>query len=757
MSRPRSSAADASAWTGAREGGDPRRSAFALLGMLGRRRPIPFVQQLIATECGLACLAMVLRYHGKDVGIDQLRASGGPGRDGLTALNLLDLARDHGLRGRGFRVEMEDLDVLDAGSILHWNFKHFVVFEALARGGVRIVDPAFGRRFVPLEEFRTSFTGVVLALEPESEFRPGGGRRGGTMRFAKEILAQRGVLLHIVVATVLVQLFALSVPLLTGLLVDRVIPGRDLRLLPILTAGFAVVASFSLLSVYLRSRLLLHLRTVLDSRLATGFMSHLVELPYAFFQRRSAGDLMMRLDSNSIVREILSSATLSGLLDGVMVTSYLLLVMLASPALGLFVLGLGLLRLAVFALTRRKQRGLLASYLQTQSNLRGYEVQMLAGIETLKASGTELRAVERWTDLFVRVMNASLEQGRLTSLVESLTSALSVFSPVAVLLYGSHLVLNGDLTLGAMLASSALAVGFLGPLTSLVASAAQLQLVGSYMERIEDVLDTPPEQDRAARHRPASLAGAIQVDGVTFRYAEGAPCVLNDVSLHVEPGQMLAIVGRSGSGKSTLARLMLGLYRPSSGRVLFDGVDLDGLDLRHVRGQVGVVAQRAFLFGSSIRENVALADPGLTHDDVVRAAMLAEIHDAIEAMPLGYDTPISDGGASLSGGERQRIALARALVRRPAILLLDEATSELDAVTEREIHDNLSRMKCTRIVIAHRLSTIVRADRIVVLEDGLVREQGRHDELIARGGLYACMVACQTVEPGVDERTGIPM
>lgn len=717
-----------------------------------RKRTVPFVQQLNGTECGLACLAMVLRYHGKDVAIDRLRGSGGPGRDGLTALSLLEIARAHGLRGRGIRVEMEDLDVLETGSILHWSFQHFVVFERQVRGGVRIADPALGRRFVSLDEFRARFTGVALALEPQADFRPARGRRWHSLRYAREILGQRGVLLHIVVATALVQLFALSVPVLTGLLVDRVIPRQDRSLLLMLTAGFAVVASFSFLSSFLRSRLLLHLRTVLDSRLTTGFMNHLVELPYAFFQRRSAGDLMMRLDSNSVVREILSSATLSGLLDVVMVTSYLLLLVLASLPLAMLVLGLGLLRVAVFALTRRKQKELLTSYLESQAGLRGYEVQMLSGIETLKASGTEHRAVERWTNLFVRVMNSSLEQGRLFSLVESLMSALTAFSPIAILLYGAHLVVGGHLTLGSMLAMTALAGGFLGPLTSLVGTAVQLQLVGSYMERIGDVLDTPPEQDRAVIRRAPSLAGGIEMEGVSFRYDESAPFVVKDVSLRVEPGQMLAIVGRSGSGKSTLAKLMLGLYRPTSGRILFDGEDLDRLDLRSVRSQVGVVPQQAFLFGSSIRNNVALADPDLTYEDIVRAATLAQIHDAIEAMPLGYETPLNDGGASLSGGERQRVALARALVRRPAILLLDEATSELDAVTERRVQEELAALRCTRIVIAHRLSTIVRADRIVVLEEGRIFEQGRHTDLVAREGIYSSLVSSQAVEPGVGDR-----
>jgi ATP-binding cassette, subfamily B, bacterial len=425
------------------------------------------------------------------------------------------------------------------------------------------------------------------------------------------------------------------------------------------------------------------------------------------------------------------------------VSTYLVLLFFLSPSMGALVLGLGLLRVGLFVLTRRRQRDLLSVYLERQAGLRGYEVQMLAGIETLKASGTEHRAAEKWSNRFVDVMNASLDQGRLGSLVESLMTALGAGSPLVLLLYGGHLVLEGELTLGGMLAMVALAAGFLGPLTSLVATALQLQLVGSYLDRIGEVLDTPPEQDRGAMVLAHELRGGVEVEGVSFRYDDASPLVLEDVSLAVEPGRTVAVVGPSGSGKSTLARLMLGLYPPTSGRILFDGEELTHLDLRSVRAQVGVVPQQAYLFGSTIRENIALADPELSLADVIEAARRAHIHDEIEAMSLGYDTRLVDGGVSLSGGQRQRVALARALVRRPAILLLDEATSELDAVTERKIQRSLEAMRCTRVLIAHRLSTVAHADLILVLDEGRVVERGRHEGLLASGGLYAKLVFSQ--------------
>jgi ABC-type methionine transport system ATPase subunit len=303
--------------------------------------------------------------------------------------------------------------------------------------------------------------------------------------------------------------------------------------------------------------------------------------------------------------------------------------------------------------------------------------------------------------------------------------------------------LNGGLSVGDMLALAALSAGFLVPIATLVTTGLQLQLLGSYMQRINDVLDAPTEQqDRHVRRAP-TLSGRIAAEGVSFRYSRLAPLVVEDVSLEVEPGRTLAIVGRSGSGKTTLGRLLLGLYRPEAGRILYDGIDLAELEARSVRSQLGIVTQRPYLFGTSIRENITLTDPSLDLDAVVRAAKLACIDEDIAAIRRGYETLMIDGGASLSGGQRQRVALARALAHSPSILLLDEATSELDALTERIVHNNIAGLGCTAIVIAHRLSTIAGADLILVMERGRIVERGTHQELLALRGRYHELIASQ--------------
>ena len=718
--------------------------ALEKLAFSGRRKRVPFVQQNTASDCGAASLTMVLAYHGKHLRLDDVRKVTGFGRDGADAQALLSAARVFGLRGRGVKVEeVEDLRFLPSGSILHWQFNHFLVFERLTPEGAELVDPAGGRRRVARDELGRSFTGVALAFEPGEDFEPqeGESRRWG--RFFKILREHSAVLQRIVVTSGMVQLFALAVPLLIGALVDRVIPRGDIQLLGILGAGLAVIVGFSFLSTLLRSFLLLYLRTHLDARMTLDFLDHLVDLPYAFFQQRSAGDLIMRMGSNATVREILTSGALSGVLDGLMVTLYLILLLAASPTMGVLVLLLGAFRVTLFLFTRKKTRDLMSRSLQTEARSQSYQVNLLAGIETLKAAGAEHRSVEQWSHLYVDVLNISLSRGRLQAWVDSTLTALGTASPLVVLVWGGVQVLQGQLTLGTMLALNALAAGFLTPLSTLISNAFQFQLLGSYMDRLEDVLETPREQDPATVKPAPRLKGGIRLENVSFRYGPMAPLAVQDVSIDISPGRFVALVGRSGAGKSTLASLLVGLYSPTDGRILFDGLDLKELELRSVRRQVGVVPQHPYLFGTSLRANITLSDPTLPLARAVEAAKLAHIHDDVIQMPMGYETILADGGASLSGGQRQRIALARALVHRPAILLLDEATSSLDTRTERAIQGELEALRATRIVIAHRLSTIREADLILVMDEGRLVEQGRHEDLLALGGVYASLVAAQ--------------
>jgi ABC-type bacteriocin/lantibiotic exporter with double-glycine peptidase domain len=532
-------------------------------------------------------------------------------------------------------------------------------------------------------------------------------------------------------------------PLFTGLLVDRVLPRPAVDVMTILGIGIAAFLLAQLVAGYLRAVLLVHLQARLDAQLMLGLFERVLSLPLLFFQQRTSGDLLMRLGSSTSIREMLTNQTLASVLDGGLVLGYLAILLVWDPCYGLVVVGIGALQVALMLGTSRRLQGLVGSELAAQAQTQSYLIEALKGIAALKASGAEQRAFDRWARLYARQLRVSVQRSHLAGVVDTVTTTLRTFSPLILLWIGVQRVLDGGLSLGTMLALNALAASFLAPLASIVSSGQQLQLAGAHLDRLADVLEAEPEQDSRSVRPAPRLTGRIELKQVSFRYGPSAPFVLRDVSLKIEPGQKVALVGRSGSGKSTLAMLLLGLYLPTNGEILYDGVPLQTLDLRTLRSQLGVVLQDPLLFSASIRQNVAFNDSSLPLDQVEQAARLAAIHDEIARMGMGYETLLAEGGAGLSGGQRQRLSIARALAHQPAILLLDEATSHLDVVTERVLDQQLSNLRSTRIVIAHRLSTVQNADLIVVVADGAVVEQGTHQGLLALGGHYAALLSGQ--------------
>ena len=710
-----------------------------------RRRAIPYIAQAEMADCGAAALAMALGYHGRHVSLAEMHEATGTGRDGVDALRLAEAASSYGLRARGVATELDDLRVLPRGTVLHWGAAHFVVLDSASRRGVTVVDPAAGRYRIGWQAVDDLYSGVAIMLEPTDTFAAGGRRVPGALHHARRMLVHSSGIGKVLATSVVVRLMVLAVPVLTGVIVDRVVPANDSHLLKVLAAVMVALIGYSMVATFLRAHLLLRLRSRLDVNMTLGFLEHLVDLPYAFFLKRSSGDLMMRLRSNATVREILTSGTIAALLDGVLATLYLVAIFVLSPLLGFLVTVLAAAQVTVLLLARRRNIHLMGESLATEAKSQSYAYEMFSAVETLKAAGAERRAVSHWTNLFVAELNVSLRRGRLSAAVETAMHGMALLSPIAVLLVGAHLVGSGQLSLGTMLALAALSTAFLEPLATLVATALQVQLLGSYLARLDDVLSTPTETaGRELRHAP-QLNGAVRAEQLTFQYTSHGPPAIDRVDLEVSPGQVLAIVGRSGSGKSTLGRLLLGLYQPSSGRVVLDGIDLASLHPRSVRSQIGVVTQDPYIFGLSIRDNLSLGDPGLPLDRLQTAAELACVADDIDAMPMGWDTQLVDAGASLSGGQRQRLALARALAPQPRILLLDEATSNLDTVTEAKVHANIAQLGCTVIMIAHRLATVIDADRIVVMDAGRVVEVGCHRELLAASGHYAQLVAGQLV------------
>ncbi len=708
---------------------------------------VPVILQMTPNECGAACLAMVLTYYGHQTTVSECRRYLASGRDGVTARAIAQAGRDLGLRVSAYSLEPESLAEVRCPAIVHWEFNHFLVLEQWTPDDVKVIDPAVGRRRLSAEEFSDGFTGVVLTLEPSAAFvRRKSGNKLSWRGYLTEILdapGARGLVTQILIASGLLQLSGLVFPLFTMVLVDTILPAQDVGMLTVLGIGMLVLVLSQTVLGFLRSSLGLFLEARLDVEVMLGFFEHTLLLPFRFFQERTSGDLLMRLGSIAIIRDVLTGQLVSAVLDGSLVLIYLVILLIWWPLFGLVTLLFGCVQILLLWASNRRLYELTERDLAAQAESQSYLVEALTGVATIKASATEDRAMDHWSNLFFKQLNISLKRSHLSNLVESGQDLIGALAPVALLWLGGLWVLDGRMSLGAMLAVTTLAISFLIPLTSLAASGQQLHLIGAHLERIADVLRSKPEQDVSLVEKAPPLAGRIELHKAAFRYHNDAPWAVRDVSVDIAPGQKVAIVGPTGSGKSTLAMLLLGLYPLQEGEIRLDGLSLTELNLRSVRGQFGVVLQDPALFSGSIRHNISMHDPERSLEDIETAARLAAIDHEIAAMPMGYETLIAEGGLDLSGGQRQRLALARAVAHRPAILLLDEATSNLDAVTEAVVDANLSALACTRIVIAHRLSTVRNADQILVMQEGEIVERGTHESLLALGGVYALLVRDQ--------------
>lgn len=701
-------------------------------------------------ECGAACLAMILCYYGRKTSISEVSTHCDIGRDGLSALSIVKAARSYGMRVRAISLPRNDFRFVRLPAIIHWEFNHFVVVERWSSRYVDIVDPAAGRRRLSAEEFDAGFTGIAIMLEPGTQFDRKTMQRKITLRgFLIQYIHQTPLtLLQILGASLFLQAIGLMSPLLSKFLIDDVLPYKQASIMTMLAVGMILIILSQIVTSLLREWLLAYLRARLDTHMMVNFFEHLLTLPYSFFQKRSSGDLLTRLSSNTVIRDTLSSQLISTILDMSTVVTYLCILFWQSRAFGLLTIAIGTVDAILLLSTTRPIRELMNRELAAQGKAQGYTAEALAGMATIKAAGAEQRALERWSNLFFDQLNISIRRSYISAIIGAAISTLRSFSSLALLWLGATQVLNGSISIGTMFALNTLATSFLSPLSSLVSSGQQLQLIHSHLERIADVTETEPEQNIQTVQQPPKLSGSIQLSQVSFRYAPDTPLILHSINLIIHAGQKIAIVGRTGSGKSTLGKLLLGLYLPTEGLISYDGIPLQMMNYQEVRRQFGVVMQDSSVFSGSVLQNITLNNPDMGVEQAAQAAEMAAIHDDIIQMPMGYETFVSEGGSALSGGQRQRLSLARALASSPAILLLDEATSHLDVITEQKVDRSLQRLACTQIIIAHRLSTIRNADLILVLDQGVIVEQGAHRELMARNGYYARLMQQQQLENG---------
>lgn len=700
------------------------------------KRHVPLRMQQTQTDCGAACLAMVLSALGRRTSLAEVWRHLPENSDGATLRELITAAVSFGLRLRAFRLTADQIGALPAPVIAHWEQDHFVVVESVDRRGVVVVDPAFGRLRLTHERFTEGYSGTVLVPDvPErlTSAETDSSSARAVLSLLAGALSERKVVVAVILATAGVQLFGLAVPLFTKLVVDGSAVGPGALGL---AAAFAVIAH--LLVSRARSFLLIRLQTGMAAHLMRRLVGHVLALPYSFFQRRTSGDLLTRLSAISGIRDMIAERSLALAFDLLTAVTYLIALLAVAPRIAALTIAVAAVQATVVAWYAKPSVQLAYAALHATSATQTNLIESLSGIELLKASGTEDSAFDRWQARYQRELETGARRDRKVVAVQSLTDALQLALSLGLLVVIST-QLSGTASLGELMALAALAGSAIAPMASLLGTLQQIHLAFAHLDRVADLLAATPEPTGTLR---PTLRGQVTVRSVSAGYDPRFP-VLRDVTLRIRPGARLAIVGGSGSGKTTLGRVLLGLIEPFDGEVAFDDIPLHQFDPRHLRRQVGVVTQQPHLFSGTVAEAIAFGDDSIERAAIERAAQMAEIHDEIIAMPLGYGTHIGEGGGRLSGGQRQRLALARALAREPRILLLDEPTSSLDALTEDRIRANFSRLGITQIVIAHRLSTIRDADLIVVLDNGRIVEWGTHDDLVSCGMRYAELVSLQ--------------
>lgn len=706
---------------------------------------VPVVMQMEALECGAASLCMVMAYYKKWIPLEKVRVDCGVSRDGSNALAILNAAKSYGFKVHAFRCGPDHLR--QTGSfpcIIHWNFNHFVVLDGFKGGRAYLNDPARGTVKVSMEEFDRSFTGIVMQMEPGEGFESGG-RRKSTIAFARNRLGGASAAIALVMFTsVISAMFGIINPVMSKVFMDRLLTHEYHQwLIPFIT----LMTWFTLLQIIVEAaRVVYGLK--INGKLAiigsSTYMWKIFSMPVEFFSQRTTGDIQSRRESNESIAKQLVNTFGPLLVNLIMMVIYLFLMIRQS--LVLTAVGISALTLNVFAARMISERRVNITRVmqRDQAKLVSTTAAGIEMIETIKASGAERGFFKKWADYQASINAQVVDAAKVDNYLGMLPSFFSTMANYTVMILGVWLVMNGKFTLGTMQMFQGFLLAFMRPAMTIVQAGQSLQEMRTGMERIDDVMEYPDDEnvagDAGFTEGASKLKGRIELKNVSFGYSKLGKPVIKDFSMTIEPKACIAVVGMSGSGKSTVSKLIAGLYNPWEGEILFDGRKRSEYPRDVMTGSIGVVDQEITLFEGSISGNIKMWDESIEDFEVIMAASDARIHEDIMEREHGYANEILAGGRDLSGGQRQRIEIARALAKSPSIIILDEATSALDAKTENDVMKAIKRSGITCIVIAHRLSTIRDCDEIIVLDKGSIAERGTHDELVRLGGKYLELV-----------------
>ena len=709
----------------------------------GTRARTPSVLQLEAAECGAASLAMVLGHFGRFAPLDELRALCGVSRDGAKASSLLKAARTFGLTAKGMKAEPEHLRDMKGPMIAFVNFNHFLVVEGVRGNRVWINDPASGRRVETLTEFSDSFTGVVLVFDRGDAFQPGDTRPPLIPSLIQRMKGFGWAILFVFLIALALVIPGIIVPLFSQVFVDYVlVRSLDDWLVPLLIGmGLTALARFILIRV--QGMAMLRLGEAMTLSTGRDLFRHMLRLPISFFDQRFAGEVADRIRLNEGLVGLLTGDLAGAALNVITAILFLAVMLTYHVPLTLAVAGLAAINVLILIASTRFLSERYRKISIERGKLMGARVAGLKDMETFKASGAEDMLFTRWTGLLANVTNGTQAAARASAWISPLPGLISTFIVVLVLIGGGYAVMQGQLTLGELVAFQSLAASFAAPVTGLAGFGAELQQLRSFTQRLDDILEQDVDPGFASDRvqMPDGVPqGSVVLHNVSFGYAPLDPPLINGLDMALAPGTRVALVGASGSGKSTVGKLITGLAEPREGVIDIGGRPHKGWARAALAARLAYVRQEVVMFRGTVRENLTLWDDTIPETELIRAAHDAQIHATIAARPGAYDAEISEGGRNFSGGERQRLEIARALATNPSVIVLDEATSALDPISEHRVMEAIRRRGTTCIVIAHRLSAIRDCDEIIVLDQGRVAQRGRHEELMAEGGLYAHLI-----------------
>ncbi len=710
---------------------------------------VPTVLQMESVECGAASLSIILGYFGKFVPLEKLRIACGVSRDGLKATNIIKAAKEFGLDAKGYAKSIEKLMQVQTPAIIFWNFNHFLVLEGFTKNKVYLSDPAQGRYQVTHQEFDDAYTGVVLTFNPTESFERGNEKKGLMSALAERISNSKLSVIYLILASLFLVIPGLVIPSFIKIFIDKyLVNGYSGFVMPLLLVMGAVLLVNSAL-VYIQQYYLLKLETKLALTTSSKFLWHVFHLPIAFFTQRYSGEIGNRVSLNDKVAKLLSGDLANAALNVIVVIFYAFLMFsydVPLTLIGILMAGINVVALRYVSTARKDGNRRLSN---ENGKLLGTTTSGISMIETLKASGRENDFFTNWIGYLAKVTNAQQELGWLTVRLNAIPPLVTSLTTTLILGVGALRIMDGEMTLGALVAFTYLMSNFISPVNQLISVGTMLHETESDMNRIDDVMNyeqddqflkKEDENKTVKEESNSKLVGYFEMQDVTFGYNTTMPALIENFNLKLKPGSRVALVGGSGSGKSTVAKIASGLYRPWKGEILLDGKNREDIPRNVITESLAVIDQEVLIFNGTIKENIAFWDATISDKSIIQSARDAAIHDVIAARNDAYDSSVLEGGSNFSGGQRQRLEIARALATNPSILVMDEATSALDPTAEKTVMDNIKKRGCTCLIVAHRLSTIIDCDEIIVMEYGKIVERGTHQDLMKLNGVYSKLI-----------------